>query len=443
MRQTLSRWSVGFAALLLAGCSGTYVVPDESTGAPGASNDVKPGAPIVDSKADVPPATPSELSSFAKASNAFSGDLYRELAGATPGNLFYSPASLSTALAMTWLGARGATRDEMTKVLHSGDVPGADANALTSSAARLIASMNDPSRTDYTLSVVNRLFGEKTYGFDAGFLDVTKKQFGAELAMVDFKTAFEPARDRINGYVLKSTHDKIKDLIPKGGVDADVRLVLVNAIYMHADWAEPFDKAATHEQAFHPTPSTSTSVDMMHADVHAPAGEVDGVQMIELPYKGGDLSMTILMPSEPAKMPELEAKIGSGGLDAMVGSLKVESIGLALPKFKIDPTEPMALAGTLSKMGMPLAFTEGAADFSGMSKPGEEALFISRVFHKAFVAVDELGTEAAAASAIVMSRESAVAEPQKTFVADHPFLFVLRDKKSGLVLFMGRLSDPS
>lgn len=442
-----SPWSAALAACLLVGCSGTSVVPDESTGTP--SNEPagshKPGAPIVDSKPDVPAATPTELSAFAKASNAFSGDLYKEL-GATPGNLFYSPASLSTAFAMTWLGARGATRDQMTKVLHFGDVEGVDANALTASAARLLVSLNDPAAAaprDYTLSVVNRLFGEKTYGFDPGFLDVTKKQFGAELAPMDFKTAFEPARVDINAYVAKQTRDKIKNLIPERGLDADVRLVLVNAIYMNADWTEPFDKAGTRKAPFHPTPDSSVDVDTMHAEIHAPVGEVDGVKMIDLAYKGGDLSMTLLMPTDAADMGKLEAKIAAGGLDAMVGQLKPSSVGVAMPKFKIDPAQPMSLAGTFQKMGMQLAFTEGAADFTGMSKPGEESLFISKVFHKAFVAVDEKGTEAAAASAIVMSRESASAEPAQQLVLDHPFLFAIRDKKTGLVLFMGRLVNPS
>lgn len=439
-----SHWSAALAACLLAGCSGTSVVLDESTGTP--SNTVdgasQPGAPIVDSKPDVPAATPSELSTFAKASNAFSGDLYKEL-GATPGNLFYSPASLSTAFAMTWLGARGETRDEMTKVLHFGDVQGVDANALTASAARLLVSLNDPSHTDYTLSAVNRLFGEKTYGFDPGFLGVTKKQFGAELAPMDFKTAFEPARVDINAYVAKQTRDKIKNLLPERSLDADVRLVLVNAIYMNADWMEPFDKAGTRKSPFHPTPDASVDVDTMHGDLYAPIGDVDGVKMIDLAYKGGDLSMTLLMPTDAADMGRLEAKIASGGLDAMIGQLEPRAVAVAMPKFKIDPAQPMALAGTLEKMGMQLAFTEGAADFGGMMKPGEEALFISKVFHKAFVAVDEKGTEAAAASAIVMSRESAMAEPTNSISFDHPFLFAIRDKKTGLVLFMGRLVNPS
>lgn len=452
MRQTLSRWSAVVAAALLSACSHT-TAPDETSGTtpPGSSgmgSGTRPAGTstgFADSASELPAATPAEASSFARASNAFGGDLYRELA-AKPGNLFFSPASLATALAMTWQGARGETRDQMTKVLHfadpsRADMNGADASAMTTSAARLLVSLNDPARTDYSLSVVNRLFGEKTYGFDRGFLDVTKKQFGAELALVDFKTAFEPARADINGYVAKSTKDKIKNLIPQGGVDSDVRLVLVNAIYMNADWSTPFDKAATRRAAFHPTPDSSVDVDTMHAAMSAPMASVDGTDVIDLAYKGGDLSMTILLPKDPTRLGELEAKVAGGGLDAMLGALQPKRIELALPKFKIDPSEPMALAGTLSKMGMPLAFTAGSADFSGMSKPGEEALFISRVFHKAFVAVDEKGTEAAAASAIVMSRESAPA-PAEPFAVDHPFIFTIRDTKSGLVLFSGRLVNP-
>lgn len=440
MRQTLSRWSAVVAAVLLSGCSQSSVVPDETSGTTPPGSGTATSA-ITDTKSELPPATPAEVSTFAQASNAFGGDLYLKLA-ATPGNLFFSPASLSTALAMTWQGARGETRDQMTKVLHFADVKGSDPSTMTSSAARLIVSLNDPAHTDYSLSVVNRLFGERSYGFDPSFLDVTKKQFGAELATVDFKTAFEPARAEINGYVARSTRDKIKNLIPAGGVDADVRLVLVNAIYMNADWATPFDKSGTRSAAFHPTPDTTVQVDTMHAEISAPMGSVDGTDVIDLAYKGGDLSMSILLPKDPTRLPELEAKLARGGLDAMLGNLKPRRVELALPKFKIDPAEPMALAGTLSGMGMPLAFTEGAADFTGMSKPGEEHLFISKVFHKAFVAVDEKGTEAAAASAIVMSKESASA-PGEPFAVDHPFVFVIRDTKSGLVLFSGRLVDPA
>jgi serpin B len=442
--RSFSRWSFVLSSALLGGCSSTYVVPDESgSGSPnGAEPDNKTGAPlIIDAKSDLPAATANELSAFARASNAFAGDLYKAIASKDPGNVFFSPASITTALAMTWVGARGATRDEMTKVLHFQDEKSADPNALVSSAARVLVSLNDPKRTDYTLSIVNRLFGEQSYGFDDGFLDITKKQFGAELAKVDFKEAFEPARATINGYVEKETRQRIKDLIPLGALDDLTRLVLVNAIYMHADWAEPFAKEATSAAPFHVSPDKTIDVDTMHGRVAMNTADADGTLMVDLPYKGGDLSMTILMPHDTSKLGELEAKIEAGGLGAMIGKLQARGLELSMPKFKIDPAASLPLGDVLVKLGMPLAFDEVKADFSGMSKPGQDPLHISKVFHKAFVAVDEAGTEAAAATAVIMSAEAAIA-PSDPIVVDQPFVFVIRDKKSGLVLFMGRLVDP-
>ncbi len=419
MSQTFSRRVALLAVVLVAGCS--------SKRAP--------------TGADVPPATPEQARTFATASNALSADLYGVL-GKAPGNLVYSPLSVSTALTMTWLGARGETRDQMTRVLHLDDVKGADASMLTAAAPRVLAALTDPMRADPMIHVANRLFGERSYGFDTGFLDATRKQYGAELATVDFIGAPEPARKEINDYVETATHGKIADLIPSDGIGPLVRIVLVNAIYLRARWEYPFAERSTQKMPFHPTPSSTVDVDTMFGELKAAGGEVDGVQIVELPYKSKDedLVMTILLPKDASRLPDLEAKIAAGGFDAMVQNLARRTTIVMLPKFKIDPSQPLALDETLAALGMPLAFSE-AADFSGMSKPGQRPLQLGSVLHKAFIAVDERGTEAAAAS-VVMGREQSASELFEV-LADHPFLFALREKKSGLILFMGRLTDPS
>jgi serpin B len=340
---------------------------------------------------------------------------------------------------MTWTGARGKTRDEMTKVLHLGNDP----KAMTASAGKLLASFNDPKKTDYTLSVVNRLFGEKTLAFEPDFLAVTKNDFSAPLSAVDFKHASEPVRLDINAWVEKQTHDKIPEILPPRSLSDLTRLVLVNAIYLHADWANPFAKEATAAQAFHLDGDKTVDVQTMHDDKMLRFAAAEGVKVVDMPYKGSDLSMTFLLPDDASQLAALEQKVEQGGIDALVAKEQQKLVRMALPKFKVASSAAITLSDPLKKLGMPDAFVDGIADFSGMSKA--EVLHIAEAYHKAFVAIDEQGTEAAAATAVVMDGEAAImpAQPQAEFTADHPFLFAIRDTKSGMILFLGRVANPS
>lgn len=380
--------------------------------------------------ADVEPATPDEIARFAAASNAFSADVYGRL-GASSGNFAYAPASLATALAMTWMGARGETRDQMTQVLHLG---GTDPSAVASLAARVLVALTEPSRVA-TISFANRLFGDASCRFDGDFLDVTRKQFGAELEPLDFAGSGERARDRINEWVAAKTHDRIRDVMPPGSIGPLVRLVLVNAMHLRCQWASPFPPARSGP--FRVDGGRTVNVAMMQTKVTAPSGVVDGVRIIDVPYQGEALAMAILLPDASSSMTDLEAKIAAGRLDAMVSGLPRTSVFLTMPKFEIDPPTPTDFKDILAALGMPLAFT-GGADFSGMVERGEPSLHLENAFHKAFVSVDEYGTEAAAASA---ATQFAV-ELTTNFVVDSPFVFALRDRKSGLVLFQGRVMEP-
>lgn len=410
MPERISR-RTALLASLLAGCS-------SKGGANGA--------------AEVPPATPAEVARFAAASNAFSADLYGKL-GASSGNFVYAPASLSTALAMTWMGARGETREQMTQVLHFG---GTDPGALASLAARVLVALGDPSRVG-ALSFANRLFGDASCRFDGDFLDVTKDQFGAELERLDFAGAGERARDTINEWVAARTHDRIKNVLPPGSIGPLLRLVLVNALHLRCQWASPFPRESAGGRPFRVDAGRTLDVAMMCTEVGAPCGVVDGVRIIDVPYEGEQLSMTLLLPADGSSMADLEAKIGAGQLDAMVSALRHTRVWLTMPKFKIDPATPTDLREVLAALGMPLAFT-GGADFGGMVERDASSLHLENLFHKAFVSVDEYGTEAAAASAATQFAVSLIG----TFVVDSPFVFALRDRKSGLVLFQGRVMEP-
>ena len=427
--------AIPFLAASLAACISTpsSVKPSSEPTAAEAPHTV-----IEDVSSTTGAPTADEVHGFAAASNAFGGDLYKELSS-RPGNFTLSPASVSMALAMTWTGARGKTRDEMTKVLHLGSDP----KAMTASAGKLLASFNDPKKTDYTLSVVNRLFGEKTLAFEPDFLAVTKNDFSAPFSLVDFKHASEPARLDINAWVEKQTHDKIQDLLPPGSLTDITRLVLVNAIYLHADWANPFAKEATAAQPFHLGGDKTVDVQTMHDDKMLRFADADGVKVVDMPYKGSDLSMTFLLPDDANQLAALEQKVEQGGIDGLVLKEQQKLVRMSLPKFKVASSAAIMLSDPLKKLGMPDAFIDGGADFSGMSKA--EALHIAEAYHKAFVAIDEKGTEAAAATAVVIDGEAAImpAQPQAEFNADHPFLFAIRDTKSGMILFLGRVANPS
>ena len=338
---------------------------------------------------------------------------------------------------MTWLGAKGDTATQMKKTLgfesaadSAGDVVG-----------RYTKSLGGP----VTIRVANRLFGEKTYSFEKVFLDATSKDFDAPLDPLDFKGAADPSRILINQWVASQTNDRIKDLLPKGVVTPDTRLALVNAIYFLGDWREPFTKKATRDAAFHTTSAAQHDVPTMHETIGATFAEDDDVSVVDLPYKGDGFTMTFVLPKKVDGLDAVEKKLSADVFDKWIGAMASVRVDIALPKFTIDPAEPTSLGDALVSLGMKDAFDAGKADFTGIANPPSPAdrLFISKVFHKAFVKVDEKGTEAAAATAVLMEVGGAApSKPPKEFHADHPFLFFLRDAKSHTILFAGRVADP-
>ena len=381
----------------------------------------------------------ADAARLARSSNAFGFDLYQRLRQA-PGNLVISPSSITTALTMTWGGAKGETAAQMRKVLHLEGT----ADEVMATSGQLARSLQAPSRP-IVFRIANQLFCEKTYKLVPVFVEKTRAAFGAPLELLDFKTAPESARVYINKWVEGKTEKRIKDLIPPGGVEPDTRLVLVNAIYFLGDWAEPFNREATRPAAFHLTAAEKKDVPTMNRVGGFRIAQKDGVTALEISYKGGELSMMLLVPDEIEGLAAVEGALDTKKLDALVGAMKTEYVRVALPKFEVNPDGSLSLGEDLKALGMPLAFDPRGADFTGIANPPnpDESLFIAKVFHKGFVRVDEKGTEAAAATAVEMELRSMPEAPPRPLKVDRPFLFLIRDNASGLVLFLGRVSDPS
>jgi serpin B len=377
----------------------------------------------------------ADKAAVAQGNTQFALDLYAQLR-AKDGNLFFSPYSISTALAMTRAGARGDTASEMDKTLHYT----LEGDKLHAAFGGLVQEVNgDPAdkKRGYQLSTANALWGQKNYGFKPDFLKLNKDHYGAGLKDVDFVGATEDARKTINGWVEKETHDKIKDLLAPGVLTGDTRLVLTNAIYFKGDWATQFKKDLTKDEPFTLSADKKATVPLMHQRMKFPYFASNSFQMLEMPYVGKDLSMVVLLPKKADGLADLEKTLAADKLTDWLSKLREEEVDVALPKFKT--TLSLDLTKMLADMGMPKAFSSSTADLSGMAgEPGD--LFISAVVHKAFVDVNEEGTEAAAATGVVVSTESLHIMP--VFRADHPFVFLIRDKRSGSILFLGRLADP-
>jgi len=447
-----SRFVSLIAPLLMFACSdasapGSDTSPGAATAgasqsAPRPGSSMSTPTPTASAQPDVPAPTSDEIMAatrFAKANNAFGFDLYNQIRN-TPGNLALSPTSLSIALAMTWVGAKGETWAEMRKVLHF-ESSAAD---VMSDARKLITLLENPSQP-LKLSFANRLFGEKTYTFEKPYLDATDKMFGAGLEAVDFLKGAEKSRETINAWVEKKTEQRITDLIPTGALDQDTRLVLVNAIYFLADWQRPFEKTRTQPDDFIVSTSSKVRAPMMRQEASFNFAESDGAKLLELPYKGGEMSMLIALPNEANGIAKLEQSLSAEKLAEWLKAMKSERVSVALPKFEVNPAKATKLDDTLKKLGMKLAFDRKKADFTAMAKPQstDEQIVLSHVFHRALVKVDEKGTEAAAASAVSMSAKGAAPHPAAEFKADHPFVYFIRHNKTGLVVFMGRVADPT
>lgn len=367
-----------------------------------------------------------------RGNNAFALDLYATLKD-LDGNLFFSPYSISTALAMTYAGTRGNTQAQMARVFHF-DL---DQEDLHPAFRVLINQLNaQGKRRGYQLNIANALWGQKGYRFLKEFLDLTRTNYGAVLNEVDFtsEAAREVARRRINTWVEKQTKGKIKDLIKPGILNELTRLVLTNAIYFKGDWASQFEEEQTKLSPFTVRVDKKIDVPMMCQSGDFKFMEEAGFQMLELPYVENELSMVVLLPKKMDGLAELEDSLTADNLKEWLGSLREQRVNVYLPKFKI--TSEFRLDKTLKSMGMTDAFSP-EADFSGMT--GDTDLFISAVLHKAFVDVNEEGTEAAAATGVVMEM---CVSPVLFFRADHPFIFLIRDTRSGSILFLGRLMNP-
>lgn len=385
-----------------------------------------------------PPSTDA-VAKLARSSNAFGFDLYQRLRQ-KPGNLVISPASITTALAMTWGGAEGETAAQMREVLH---LEGTADEVMTLSG-QLTRSLQDTSRP-VVFRIANQLFGEKTYKLVPAFVAKTRAAFGAPVELLDFKKAPERARIHINQWVDEKTRHRIKDLIPRDAVQPDTRLVLVNAIYFLGDWADPFKRDETRPMPFHLTASETKDVPTMTRTYQFRIAQKDGVTALEIPYKGGEMSMMLLVPDAIDGLAAVEGALDAGKIDALASAMKPEWVWVALPKFEVNPRGSLALGKELKALGMPLAFDRNLADFTGIANPPNPAqrLMIGEVFHKGFVRVDEKGTEAAAATAVMgVETGAALGGGPRRFQVNRPFLFLIRDNASGLVLFLGRVSDP-
>lgn len=375
------------------------------------------------------------------AGNDFAMDLYARLAGSNKGNMFLSPMSIHTALAMTRAGARGTTDRQMSRTLHL-DAAGDQAHA---SLALLTAKLNSPPRDFkqnplYELSVVNALWGDRRYGFDPEFTALLKDSYGAPMHLVDFR-APEPVRKRINDWAAMQTRQKILDLIPQGLITPRTRLVLTNAIYFKSNWAHPFKKPATAVGEFRISPGKTVRPRMMNQKYRFGYYEGLHFQALRLPYNRWALEMLIFLPKKDDGLAIVEKQLTTKNLATWQGKFRTADVKVTLPRFTF--ATQFKLTETLKAMGMADAFSMGA-DFSGMSKAKKKDLFITDVVHKAFVALDEDGTEAAAATAVMMGLTSAIRPTTpKVFKADHPFVFLIRHRETGSILFMGRVMDPT
>lgn len=373
----------------------------------------------------------SDVPTIVKGNNEFAFDLYAKLASEQKGkNLFFSPYSVSTALAMTYAGARGDTEKEMAKTLRFS----LGQEKLHPAFRELRADLDGGGKKRrYELVTANALWGHKGHKFLPAFLKTMKDDYDGGLREVDFVKGTEQARKTINGWVEKQTKDRVKELLPEGVLDENTRLVLTNAIYFKAGWQNPFKKRSTSKADFHVTTDKKVSVMMMNHDANFPHYRDKGFQVLELPYLDDQLSMVVLLPNAADGLAEFEKTLTVDEVNGWLAKMKKTRVMVSLPRFEVS--SEFALNEVLKKMGMRKAFTK-EANFSGID--GKEDLFVQAVMHKAFVKVDEEGTEAAGATSVVIGLLSL--PPQ--FKADHPFVFLIRHKASGSILFLGRVVEP-
>lgn len=374
----------------------------------------------------------TDLKNLGYSNSAFGFDVYKSLKQAE-GNIFFSPYSISTAFAMTYAGAKNQTQKEISSVFY---FPHKGLHSLFGKLQKTINTMQDEG--SIKLSVANALWLQKEYPFLNTFVKLNEKYYGAGIQSVDFLKHTEDARQTINAWIEDKTQDHIKELIKPRMVDKSTRLVLSNAIYFKGNWKASFEKKNTKERFFHLSATEKIQVPMMMQSSKYKFKKLDDFRVIELPYEGNSLSMFLFLPTEVDGLGDFERKFTNKNVNNWIKSLQDSSkikVKVSLPKFKI--TSDFELSSTLIALGMPRAFSS-MADFSGMD--GTKDLYISNVVHKAFVDVNEEGTEATASTAVIMARKSIRSSP--VFQANHPFLFLIREQKTGSILFMGRVVNP-
>lgn len=365
------------------------------------------------------------------ANNQFALELYTELSKNGKENIFYSPYSISAALAMTYEGAKGETKDEIKSVFHF-----PEDSILRPNFAKIYNDINK-NEEDYELRTGNALWVQKDYPFLEDYINIVVKYYGGKASNLDFVKETEKSRQTINSFIEEQTNGKIKDLIPKGVLDYLTRLVLTNAIYFKGTWQWEFNPKNTEEVDFKITPTDIVKVPMMYMKPEKAKfnyADLEDLQILELPYKGEKISMLILLPKD--NLEDIQP-LTIEKLKEWKSQMKKETLDeIYLPKFEFDTKYFMK--EILSDMGMPTAF-EMDADFSGMD--GTKSLYIKEVIHQAYVKVDEKGTEAAAATGVVMELTSIM--PKNIFRADHPFIFIIQQNDTGNILFLGRVNDPT
>jgi serpin B len=387
------------------------------------------------------PSVPAEdLAELVRGNSAFAAALYQELRG-REGNLFFSPYSISLAMAMLSGGAGGSTETQMADALHF-TLPQERLhpafNALDQLIAAYAKTAQDPETQDdrgFQLDVANSIWGQDGFPFLDSYLDLLARNYGAGMHLTDFANQPDASRRMINDWIAQQTRDKIMDMIPEGVIDSLTRLVLANAIYFKALWRTPFDPAETKQEAFFPADGSMVNTPMMHTGPASyPYAEGDGWLAVGLPYLGGDVMMAVVMPS--GGFSGFETGLTEGRLEAILSAMKNQSLVLSMPKFGVESN--IDLKGPLQNMGMTDAFTN--ADFSGID--GQKDLAVSDVLHQAFVKVDETGTEAAAATIAVVGLTAGPTRPIVVTI-DHPFLFLIYDAQTQTILFMGRCINPA
>lgn len=388
-----------------------------------------------------PVVSESELQTQVDGNIAFGFDLYQKVAQSKAGkNMMFSPHSISTAFAMLHAGARGNTETEVASTMHF-ELPQDKLHPVFNKLDQELKSRGkniDPKEDDFfKLNIVNAMWGQKDYSFLPKYLDTLAENYGAGMHILDFILDAEGARQIINQWVEDQTNERIKDLLGPGSVDAATRLVLTNAVYFNATWSTKFEITNTKKEKFHIDDTQSIDVDMMNQEVDAPFAQLQDLQAVSIPYAGNDIEMLVIVP-DAGKFNTVEANLNSQLIDSIDSNAKVKKVSLGLPRYEFKTD--LSLIESLAEMGMNDVFSPNA-DLSGID--GTYTLMVTGVLHKSFIKVDEEGTEAAAATAIIVGESTSLPPESVSLKIDRPFIFLIRDKQTKAVLFVGRVINPT